>query len=164
MGTSWAGGLLRGKLIVEASCKGLVRIYVQNLFLIVCCVRQVDCGGLNGRPEKLPDVCYSWWVLSSLAILRRVHWIDNGALSHWILQCQDEEKGGIADRCCLVACDRCMMNVFLPTLTRPCLCRFRPGDCADVFHTFFGLAGLSLMGYEGLQVCVQGFSLQICLP
>ena len=61
--------------------------------------RQVDGGGLNGRPEKLPDVCYSWWVLSSLAILRRLHWIDNEALSAWILQCQDEEKGGIADRC-----------------------------------------------------------------
>ena len=29
-----------------------------------------------GRPEKLPDVCYSWWVLSSLAIIRRLHWID----------------------------------------------------------------------------------------
>ena len=27
--------------------------------------------GLNGRPEKLPDVCYSWWVLASLAILNR---------------------------------------------------------------------------------------------
>jgi geranylgeranyl transferase type-2 subunit beta len=22
--------------------------------------RQVKEGGLNGRPEKLPDVCYSW--------------------------------------------------------------------------------------------------------
>ena len=23
--------------------------------------RQLPSGGLNGRPEKLPDVCYSWW-------------------------------------------------------------------------------------------------------
>lgn len=22
--------------------------------------RQTSSGGLNGRPEKLPDVCYSW--------------------------------------------------------------------------------------------------------
>jgi hypothetical protein len=120
MRTNWAGGLLRGKLTVPAPCKGLVRIYVENLLLILCCIRQVDCGGLNGRPEKLPDVCYSWWVLSSLAILRRVHWIDNGALSHWILQCQDEEKGGIADRYKLVACDCCVINTCLPTLTRSC--------------------------------------------
>ena len=33
-----------------------------------------------------------------MAILRRLHWIDVKALSQWILQCQDEEKGGIADR------------------------------------------------------------------
>jgi hypothetical protein len=38
------------------------------------CERQVKAGGLNGRPEKLPDVCYSWWVLSSLQILKRTHW------------------------------------------------------------------------------------------
>uniref|UniRef100_H2ZE28 Geranylgeranyl transferase type-2 subunit beta n=1 Tax=Ciona savignyi TaxID=51511 RepID=H2ZE28_CIOSA len=26
------------------------------------CERQLPSGGLNGRPEKMPDVCYSWWV------------------------------------------------------------------------------------------------------
>jgi len=36
---------------------------------------------------------------------------------------QDAEDGGISDR---------------------------PEDAVDVFHTFFGVAGLSLMGYEGL--------------
>jgi prenyltransferase beta subunit len=34
--------------------------------------RQCDSGGLNGRPEKQPDVCYSWWILSTLSILGRV--------------------------------------------------------------------------------------------
>ena len=34
--------------------------------------RQCDSGGLNGRPEKQADVCYSWWILSSLRILGRV--------------------------------------------------------------------------------------------
>lgn len=29
-----------------------------------------------GRPEKLPDVCYSWWVLASLKIIGRLHWIN----------------------------------------------------------------------------------------
>lgn len=38
--------------------------------------RQVPVGGLNGRPEKLPDVCYSWWILSAMAILKRLHWIN----------------------------------------------------------------------------------------
>jgi prenyltransferase beta subunit len=34
--------------------------------------RQCDSGGLNGRPEKQADVCYSWWILSCLRILGRV--------------------------------------------------------------------------------------------
>lgn len=25
------------------------------------CERQLPSGGLNGRPEKLPDLCYSWY-------------------------------------------------------------------------------------------------------
>ena len=50
--------------------------------------RQTAGGGLNGRPEKLPDVCYSWWVLSALAILGRLHWIDRPALQAFILDCQ----------------------------------------------------------------------------
>lgn len=37
--------------------------------------RQCDSGGLNGRPEKQADVCYSWWILSSLRILGRVRWL-----------------------------------------------------------------------------------------
>ena len=37
---------------------------------------------------------------------------------------QDLDKGGIADR---------------------------PGDMVDVFHTVFGIAGLSLLGFPGLQ-------------
>lgn len=32
--------------------------------------------GYLGRPEKLPDVCYSWWVLASLSMIGRIHWID----------------------------------------------------------------------------------------
>ena len=31
--------------------------------------RQTVKGGFNGRPEKLPDVCYSWWIYSSLLMI-----------------------------------------------------------------------------------------------
>jgi geranylgeranyl transferase type-2 subunit beta len=82
--------------------------------------RQVDSGGLNGRPEKQADVCYSWWILSALSIMGRVSWINGDKLATFILKCQDNEDGGIADR---------------------------PDDMADVFHTFFGIAGLSLLGH-----------------
>mmetsp|Transcript_3272 Transcript_3272/g.6692 ORF Transcript_3272/g.6692 Transcript_3272/m.6692 type:complete len:347 (-) Transcript_3272:91-1131(-) len=84
------------------------------------CERQCQGGGLNGRPEKLPDVCYSWWVLSSLVVLGRRDWVDRRALAAFILEAQDTAGGGIADR---------------------------PGDEVDVFHTFFGVGGLSLLGY-----------------
>lgn len=80
-------------------------------------------GGLNGRPEKLQDVCYTWWCLSCLHILERLHWIDQTALKRYILYCQDEEHGGISDR---------------------------PDDVCDVYHTFFGIGGLSLMGHPDL--------------
>ncbi|KAN0069990.1 Terpenoid cyclases/protein prenyltransferase alpha-alpha toroid [Elaphomyces granulatus] len=86
--------------------------------------RQLDNGGLNGRPEKLEDVCYSWWVASSLAMIGRLHWIDVNKLAAFILRCQDPEAGGLSDR---------------------------PGDMVDVFHTVFGLAGLSLLGFDGLK-------------
>jgi len=82
--------------------------------------RQCDSGGLNGRPEKQADVCYSWWILSALSIMGRVQWINTKKLKKFILQCQDDVDGGIADR---------------------------PHDMADVFHTFFGISGLSLLGY-----------------
>ncbi len=70
--------------------------------------RQVDSGGLNGRPEKQADVCYSWWILSALSILGKTSWINGDKLADYILKCQDEETGGIADR---------------------------PEDMVDVFHT-----------------------------
>ncbi|XP_045333845.1 geranylgeranyl transferase type-2 subunit beta isoform X3 [Leopardus geoffroyi] len=88
------------------------------------CERQLPSGGLNGRPEKLPDVCYSWWVLASLKIIGRLHWIDREKLRSFILACQDEETGGFADR---------------------------PGDMVDPFHTLFGIAGLSLLGEEQIK-------------
>lgn len=84
--------------------------------------RQVlPSGGFNGRPEKLPDVCYSWWVLLGLAMLKKAHWISFEHLETFILQCQDLENGGFADR---------------------------PDNQTDVFHTCFAITALSLMNPE----------------
>lgn len=84
------------------------------------CERQCDSGGLNGRPEKQADVCYSWWNISSLIMIGKLDWISREKLIQFILACQDRDDGGIADR---------------------------PGNVADVFHTFFGIAGLCMLGY-----------------
>ncbi|EGC35627.1 hypothetical protein DICPUDRAFT_152036 [Dictyostelium purpureum] len=83
------------------------------------CERQLPNGGLNGRPEKSSDVCYSWWVISSLCTIDRLNWINTEKLKNYILKCQDNETGGVADK---------------------------PGDIPDVFHTYFGISGFSLMG------------------
>ncbi|KAI8435601.1 hypothetical protein MSG28_003876 [Choristoneura fumiferana] len=88
------------------------------------CERQLPSGGLNGRPEKLPDLCYSWWVMSSLTMLNRIHWVDKKSLEQFILACQDAETGGFSDR---------------------------PGDITDPFHTLFGLTGLSLLGNTNIK-------------
>ncbi|KAI4378541.1 hypothetical protein MLD38_016005 [Melastoma candidum] len=55
------------------------------------CEWQVKSGGLNGWSEKLPDVCYSWWVLSSLTMIGWVRWIDQEKLIEFIPNCQDTE-------------------------------------------------------------------------
>ena len=55
--------------------------------------RQLPSGGLNGRPEKLQDVCYSWWVISSLRIIGKLDWINKDKLNEYILSCQDTETG-----------------------------------------------------------------------
>lgn len=84
--------------------------------------RQVlPSGGFNGRPEKLPDACYSWWVLLSLAMIHKEHWISFDHLEKFILECQDLELGGFADR---------------------------PDNQTDVYHTCFALAGLSMVAPE----------------
>lgn len=44
--------------------------------LLFLSIRQTSCGGFNGRPEKLPDVCYSWWVLSSIRTIIDTKTID----------------------------------------------------------------------------------------
>jgi hypothetical protein len=81
---------------------------------------------MNGRPEKLEDVCiiiyiyksicygddpsrsniffslsnrilqvcYSHWVLSSMAILNKLTWIDSAALTRFILSAQVRERDG----------------------------------------------------------------------
>jgi geranylgeranyl transferase type-2 subunit beta len=57
-------------------------------------------------------------------MIEREDWIDFTALKNYVLRCQDIDTGGISDR---------------------------PGNEVDVFHTFFGLTALSLMGFYNLE-------------
>ncbi|KAJ3894137.1 rab geranylgeranyltransferase [Lentinula edodes] len=104
----------------------------------------VCCAALTilDRLDEIDTPTLSWWLAerqlpngglngrpekledaTSLSMLKKVHYIDSDKLISFILSAQDPEGGGIADR---------------------------PGDMPDVFHTHFGIAGLSLLGYPGL--------------
>ncbi|TRY50892.1 Rab geranylgeranyl transferase beta / prenyltransferase alpha/alpha toroid fold containing protein [Cryptosporidium tyzzeri] len=87
------------------------------------CERQLLCGGFNGRPEKAPDVCYSWWIFSLLYFLGRANYIDKNLLEEYIFCSEDISKGGFSDR---------------------------PGNVSDVFHTFFGISALSLIRFDAI--------------
>ena len=102
-------------------CENLINIEKLGLWLQR---RQTPAGGFNGRPEKLPDVCYSWWILSSCFMIEKQSMINLEKLKEYILNCQDPVGGGIGDR---------------------------PGNEVDVFHTFFGISALSLMGHYDLE-------------
>jgi prenyltransferase beta subunit len=53
-------------------------------------------------------------------VLVQESWIDKDKLVEFILNCQDSETGGLSDQ---------------------------PGNMVDIFHTFFGICGLSLLDY-----------------
>ncbi|KAK1937440.1 putative geranylgeranyl transferase type II beta subunit [Babesia divergens] len=83
--------------------------------------RQTAGGGCNGRAEKSPDICYSWWVLSALHNIGRFEWFDAEKLVSFICKSQNKVDGGIA---------------------------YFPGFMGDIFHTFFALAALSLVDHQ----------------
>jgi geranylgeranyl transferase type-2 subunit beta len=56
-----------------------------------------------------------------MSILNRLHWISAEKLTEFILSCEDKEGGGFSDR---------------------------PGNLADVFHSLFAIAGLSLLAAD----------------
>ena len=53
------------------------------------CVRVCMCVIMRKQLlSPCAQVCYSWWCLSCLSILGRLHWIDQKALTKFILGCQ----------------------------------------------------------------------------
>ena len=50
--------------------------------------RQNPDGGFNGRVGKESDVCYCFWVISTLAILGRTDLIDQVAVRSWLASCE----------------------------------------------------------------------------
>ncbi|KAG6441552.1 hypothetical protein O3G_MSEX001911 [Manduca sexta] len=83
--------------------------------------RQID--GFQGRPNKPVDTCYSFWVGASLKILDALQYSNYGSNRRYVYETQDSVVGGFSKW---------------------------PDTCTDPMHTYLGLAGLSLIGENGL--------------
>jgi geranylgeranyl transferase type-1 subunit beta len=79
-----------------------------------------EVGGLNGRPHKDADTCYSFWCGASLAILKSIDYLNTEKSIEFTLNCQSK-YGGI------------------------CKCQ---GVHPDPLHSFLSISGLSLMGFS----------------
>nr|CAG8434237.1 3394_t:CDS:2 [Entrophospora candida] len=114
-------------------------------FIILC--KNFD-GGFGSTPGAESHAGQIFCCVGALAIVNSLHLVDADLLGWWLCERQlkngglngrpekledDPECGGIADR---------------------------PGDMVDVFHTLFGIAGLSLLGYPGLKLVDPVY----CLP
>lgn len=83
--------------------------------------RQVE--GFQGRPNKPDDTCYSFWVGASLKILGILHMSNFGNNRKYVFKTQDCIVGGFSKW---------------------------PETLSDPMHSYLGLAGLSLIGENGL--------------
>ncbi|XP_055373445.1 geranylgeranyl transferase type-1 subunit beta [Condylostylus longicornis] len=83
--------------------------------------RQTD--GFQGRPNKLSDTCYSFWIGATLKILDAFELSDFKQNRDYILSTQDTCVGGF--------------------------CKW-PGSNTDPFHTYFGLCGLTFIKEKNL--------------
>ncbi|QIX00055.1 hypothetical protein AMS68_005572 [Peltaster fructicola] len=76
-------------------------------------------AGMNGRLNKVADTCYCWWVGASLDMLGQGDLVNKPALRRYLLQLtQHPFMGGF--------------------------CKFPDDKYADIYHSFMGLAALSL--------------------
>lgn len=80
-------------------------------------------GGYNGRPNKLSDTCYAWWLGSPMRVLAdhigiEPYWNQEG-ISEYILRLAQGMNGGFSDT---------------------------PSANPDHFHTLFGSLGLFVSG------------------
>ncbi|XP_052187229.1 geranylgeranyl transferase type-1 subunit beta [Diospyros lotus] len=98
------------------------------LLLDWCLQRQAPNGGFQGRPNKLSDTCYAFWVGSVLRILGGHEFCNKKALRQFLLTCQSK-YGGFS--------------------------KF-PGQLPDLYHSYYGIAAFSLMEEPGLTpICVE---------
>ena len=53
-------------------------------------------AGFNGRPNKVADTCYAWWVIGALGVLGRRHLQDFNAAERYLLEKAQHQIGGFS--------------------------------------------------------------------
>ncbi|GFH15685.1 uncharacterized protein HaLaN_11957 [Haematococcus lacustris] len=104
-----------------------------------------------------------YWGLTAMSLLGKLEDMDEAAITSWVLSCQHEGTATEvnATEAQPGSCQHPGLLDCRQALDLEAALRFideddggisdRPEDMADVYHTFFGIAALSLMGYPGLQ-------------
>lgn len=86
-----------------------------------CLLRQR--GGFQGRPNKPVDTCYSFWLGAALKMLGMYQFVNGEKNLEFLESTQDEVTGGFGKW---------------------------PDSEPDPMHAYMGVAGMSLMGVEGV--------------
>ncbi|KAL6287435.1 hypothetical protein ACE6H2_011825 [Prunus campanulata] len=88
--------------------------------------------------------------VGALAITGSLHHIDKDLLGWWLCEWQDNKTGGLNGR-----------PEKLPDDIENGGISDRPDDAVDVYHTYFGVAGLSLLEYPGLKAIDPAYALLV---
>lgn len=84
-----------------------------------------DGAGMNGRTNKVADTCYAFWSTAPLHIMRQPDIYNQDAIRRYLLlKTQHPVLGGFG--------------------------KF-PGDLPDLYHSYLGLAALSLAGSDDIK-------------
>lgn len=97
-------------------------------------------AGMNGRLNKTADTCYCWWVGASLSMLGKATLFDHSALRRYLLQLtQHPYMGGF--------------------------CKFPDDKYADIYHSFLGLAALSVASTpeQRIQDNIKEWDVEMCV-
>eukprot|EP00300_Choanocystis_sp_HF-7_P039924 c6289_g1_i1.p1 GENE.c6289_g1_i1~~c6289_g1_i1.p1 ORF type:complete len:120 (+),score=25.01 c6289_g1_i1:1-360(+) len=80
--------------------------------------------GFNGRPNKIDDTCYTFWIGASLSLIGCHHLLETTKLRQFLLETQTP-YGGFGKY---------------------------PEALPDILHSFYGLAGWSLLLNQSQQI------------
>ncbi|KAI1200991.1 terpenoid cyclases/protein prenyltransferase alpha-alpha toroid [Nemania serpens] len=92
--------------------------------------------GFNGRLNKVPDTCYTWWNSGALSLLGEDGLVNRGPARRFLLEKTQHRIGGFAKH---------------------------PGGPPDVYHAYMGLAALGTMAGPDGEPGLRAFDSRLCI-